>query len=324
MNDQLYYDFEQAVRDDEYKWIPLKRVVEKNKIKYYEELPSQATEWALSHDYNQTLLPTTYHPLENSALFLEFAETEPTKEGIVKFASDYGLLGSDIQTEIYLEGDIPYTGELETSWSKEILLMKEAVDLWELARKGETKAISQYETKLDYRSLYSKPSTIGGGFRRANLSEDGQWLNPHDVIRSTYNHIQHIINLKLENRVTPALLWLKGQSNKLSLQYDFPGLVGILWLQFAQAVAENRKFRSCEKCGTRFALTPQEARTNKRYCTDSCKFKAYREKKSLAIQKYNNGKGLSVEEIGNQLGSDIKTVRGWLKLGKPAISDKKE
>ncbi len=62
----------------------------------------------------------------------------------------------------------------------------------------------------------------------------------------------------------------------LALKIIAPTLLGALWLQFMLAVDGQKQYRACATCGQFFELDPAVARTNRRYCSDACKSRAYR------------------------------------------------
>ena len=43
-----------------------------------------------------------------------------------------------------------------------------------------------------------------------------------------------------------------------------------------------RRRRQCLQCGTWFEISPRAARTDRVFCSDACRFKAYRERQSRA------------------------------------------
>lgn len=95
------------------------------------------------------------------------------------------------------------------------------------------------------------------------------------------------------------------------LAVQFSSLRMALWMQFALAICENRQYRPCESCGRQFEVSPETARTNRRTCSEACKSKSYRTRKSEA--KKLAAQGMTPAKIAKELGSDKETVAGWLK-----------
>jgi hypothetical protein len=97
----------------------------------------------------------------------------------------------------------------------------------------------------------------------------------------------------------------------LALQVKPNSLLGALWIQFALAVAGNKKYRACATCRQWFELSPQIARTSKLFCSEACRSQAYRNRKEKAHLLAAEGK--TFKQIAEELGSDLKTVQEWLK-----------
>ena len=99
------------------------------------------------------------------------------------------------------------------------------------------------------------------------------------MIEPALSYIQRVVNHRLKGSVSPRLLWNRDRS-RLGV-YVAPGsLLGALWLQFAQAIEHDNNFRRCVECGTWFELTPRTARSDKVYCTNACRTKAYRKRQA--------------------------------------------
>jgi hypothetical protein len=89
-------------------------------------------------------------------------------------------------------------------------------------------------------------------------------------------------------------------------------LLDALWLQFAHSVLGNRIPRQC-KCGRYFETSPgtRGRSANKIFCKPACKLKDYRRRMDLALRLKAEGKKL--EDIAKETGTELKTVRNWLK-----------
>jgi len=62
-------------------------------------------------------------------------------------------------------------------------------------------------------------------------------------------------------------------------------LIGALWLQFALAVDGNVGYAHCQSCGSWFPIASGAGRTDKRYCSDACRMRAYRQRKRQSTAK---------------------------------------
>jgi hypothetical protein len=133
--------------------------------------------------------------------------------------------------------------------------------------------------------------------------------------------IRHYANLHIESRVYPKLsldvsqsnLW-DGKLGLLDLNNRPKNLIGAMWLQAAQAVSSNKTYRRCQSCNIWFELAPSIARSDKQYCTNSCRMKFHRDR--IAQAQALNTRGISTEEIAQQLETDVKHVRNWVQKGR--------
>src|SRR5262245_38253271 len=83
-----------------------------------------------------------------------------------------------------------------------------------------------------------------------------------------------------------------------------------VWLQLADAVSNDRTFSRCRECQKWLAVGPEVARSNRRFCSNACRTRSYRERQDRARRLRTEGK--SFEEIATQLDSDLATIRRWI------------
>ena len=140
------------------------------------------------------------------------------------------------------------------------------------------------------------------------------WLKEFETDESTGPAMLYIAS-----KVDEQLALIKGWRVRLQFEYgekypmfaiEAPDIFGAAWMDFAQAVADNRKFRSCDLCDKWFEVAPDAARTHRRYCSEACRGKAFRDRQDRARQLYAQKK--SVEEIAKQLNLDVESVRKWV------------
>lgn len=228
-----------------------------------------------------------YMPLEEfTGLFKIFAKTKLDHDGVLEFANKYGTLtrGSHIRPP---SGSGPVlAGEPLRLWYDHIDRVKRLLDLWCMLRKEDTAALKKHikwsNGRVDYQSYVGEKPPRGQSYQVARIASEEVY--PHiferfergNVILPAWYHLQREMNKNLQEQVSPRLLW---HEEDLRLFFWPKDLLGAIWLQFAQAVSGNRKYRSCAECGTVFELSPQSARRNRIYCSDSCKMTAYRKRK---------------------------------------------
>jgi hypothetical protein len=273
-----------------------------------------------------------YLPLaEFPGLFRVFAESEPNLEGIKAFADRFGPLGGDLVKRIPLydqpsANGVPLgTGESLSAWSKEILMMRFAIGIWEAARSGDVVTLDRViHWRPDGRGVEiaghpggprgqvpEAPAHVEGALIAGAHLGDGVFERfvPGDLIRPALHYLQSTINEKLEGRASPRLLW-DANRERLGLYIVPDGLIGALWLQFARAVERDSRFRQCAECGIWFELAPGTARADKQFCSTACRTKAYRKRQAEAARLH--GEGRSLDDIARALESDPDTVRGWI------------
>lgn len=83
-------------------------------------------------------------------------------------------------------------------------------------------------------------------------------------------------------RGTPMYLFLEEQSEggPAKLAVRLGSLKDAIWAQFMLAVDGRRNLAACTHCGSWYFV--DDGRVDKRYCSDACKMRAYRERKKKA------------------------------------------
>jgi hypothetical protein len=80
--------------------------------------------------------------------------------------------------------------------------------------------------------------------------------------------------------------------------------------QLAAAIDGDRDYRRCEACKKWFEVSA-ENRIDAKFCQQSCRFRAYRQRQQRARELA--AQGMPPHEIAALVDSDVKTVKGWLK-----------
>jgi hypothetical protein len=237
-----------------------------------------------------------YEPLEKyTGLFRIFAETPITKKGVLGFANKFGHLGTgaggvggdiDDEWERWSEDDwrrvdrtendaLPDMEDLDF-WCDQIMQMRECIGTWDKVQ----------SSKADENAMQRLQESVANNLRGR--------------VRVVFGR---------DARVDGFLLKIKPNT-----------LLGALWLQLAESISGCKKHRACRHCGSWFSILrekinkkskkKQMMRQNRIYCSEKCKGAAARLRKTKAQQLAREGK--TPEEIASELGSDVKTVRGWL------------
>jgi hypothetical protein len=322
---EIPLQFPWPVAESGYRWVDSEPVVERNEQR--QPFLTDGLAIGAAGYRRRRRLPLAEFP----GLFRVFAEIEPTHDGIKAFADRFGPLGGDIAKQILLydqpnaQGTPIGFGEPLTAWTKEILTMRFAIDIWEAARSGDVDRLQRVISWAEDGSgvqILSHPELANGELpdgparvERAliastHLGDDvlGRFVSG-DLVQPALHYVQSAINAKLEGRASPRLLW-DAKRERLGLYIVPDGLIGALWLQFARAVERDSRFRQCAECGIWFELAPGTARADKLYCSTPCRIKAYRKRQAEAARLH--GEQRSFEDIAGTLESDPDTVRGWI------------
>ena len=93
-------------------------------------------------------------------------------------------------------------------------------------------------------------------------------------------------------------------------------LLAAMWLQLALAVAGNKEFVKCKFCERQIEISTAESgfRTNREFCSDSCKTKDYRKRRRTALKMAAGGS--SAGAITERLETKRATVHRWLTKAK--------
>ena len=284
-----------------------------------------------------------YRPLDHTGLFRRFSETAPTKDGVFQFAKEFGRLGGRATTHIQpasrANSKMYFVQQAEdmNRWGDEIETMKNAIELWEGCRERNRKALSQ-RIHWQHAGHPSRPvsvSYIGPesrfGTQRLQVviaMEKGssgfepiENYKPGDVLAPAWRALLQIVNVKLqEHTATPQLAWpwtakvtrrwLSGREQEPPSMQLVPGsLISALWMQVLHAITGNKEYSQCHQCGRWFEVAAQK-RADARFCSNACRFKAYRARQKKARQMQEAG--VAVKEIADRLGSDVHTIKGWV------------
>ena len=268
-----------------------------------------------------------YYPLrEYTCLFRIFAEIHPSPEGILAFANQYGLLGIELDAD---PGRLmPFLGTAEpvNFWQAEIKAMGNALLLWDLAASDDNETLEEYlrpfveMVKVDIGSIDAQMDGSDDPVWQPDTGEL-RWFRTNPEIPELFasgevklialKRVQAIVNEHLGSRVSPRVLWDDYRKGGWGLYFVPGSLAGAIWVQFAQAITENRDYRRCRQCDSWFVIDHYNARTNRYFCSNACRSKAYRERQQQARDMATAGE--SLENIAARLGSDLETVSRWVK-----------
>jgi hypothetical protein len=272
-----------------------------------------------------------YRPFsEYTGLFRDFADVQATHAGVLAFANRHGNLGfsrtidpKDLPKGAVLGfgGTIAKPGhsvpaEAFRDWVLQIRAMKKAVGAWDAVAQRDAEKLSSmvvWRKGSDGHTVLVRtgnaiiPRTIIAGPRyRPELLEH---MKPGDLLAPTQYYLQELVNKALQTHNACArLLWNRHQ--QLDVIVAPSGLIGAMWLQLALAIEGNHSYQTCEQCRRWFEVGV-EVRRGAKFCSEACRQKHKRARIAAARTLY--AEKVSLEEIATQLGTDVETVKGWVR-----------
>jgi hypothetical protein len=271
-----------------------------------------------------------YAPLRDEpALFRTFADTEATEAGVLQFANRFGLLGGHAAFMFDVRGpfsneeddfDVRNQAEPLSNWIREILAMRQAVALWDIASGGDRAGLADLfiwtSGVLTYRPRREWTVNVGHEWpaRLDPLLREGENSDRYrrikdDAIGAAMLAVETLTNTQLSLAILPRLVE-NLRTGWPVLRYVPNYLLGALWCQFTTAVNEGRRYRTCRQCGNWFELPQRGSRIGREFCSNACRFKAYRGRQERARELHAQGK--TFKEIAQEFETDVKTVKGWI------------
>ncbi|MDA1054801.1 MAG: hypothetical protein O3C40_30610 [Planctomycetota bacterium] len=259
------------------------------------------------------------------ALFKVFADLQPTHEAIIEFADIYGSLCGNAFTG--RSGKVDFAGDPFVVWRYHILTMRHWLTIWDLVSEGNKERLLTYaqskpsfgvELRVDVIEKNSMEAYDRHRFGVARIIEAPRKQCLMVARKQVWDAVEeHLFTSQFLEANDDLFVFLFGlqydtgnEVGEFTLQKRGEGLLPYLWLQFADSLVENKRYRRCSTCNKPFELVPDIARTNKLFCKDACKLKAYRSRKRKAREM--RGQGKTLQEIARHFGSDFKTVKGWV------------
>jgi len=220
---------------------------------------------------------TTYEP--ESSIIIEFANTDFSLDGIVKFAEKYGRLGIESSFD-FLESYV----ELANTW------------LWELANVRNVLSLIIHKQKLsvdkfskllkidlgtglwEFENNRSKTNDINfpiyifptGNFElgfNKELIRFKENLNTENMPQVIDDILSVIFYNFYRDRVKPII---SSKDNKFTSEVQPVSLIGYIWHELFKIVENNNIIRNCRYCKKTFTIGIGSARSDKVYCSNSC------------------------------------------------------
>jgi hypothetical protein len=239
-----------------------------------------------------------YQPMvDEPALLYKFADLgmSPDDADVLAFANRYGWLGLNqacISADALHEASagVPQAvinGEFIIHWHRALSDLIPYLELWHAAAGKDLdylRSVIHWDPEL---------SAVTYGYRGLNSvliaskavdAELLATLTPGDVTTPAKVLLARVINQKMSEHCSPALLFGGATYKRAQLHFRCNSLLGVMWLQFAQVVADEIVHRRCVECSTPFLPSKSERGKKKRFCTDACKSRNYRNRVQNKLQ----------------------------------------
>ncbi|HJN45669.1 MAG: helix-turn-helix domain-containing protein [Vicinamibacterales bacterium] len=133
-------------------------------------------------------------------------------------------------------------------------------------------------------------------------TEGSLWPDMNKLVK------QHLSRVHLEVR--------RDSAGEYRLGFAPDTLLSAMWLQLALAVVGNQEIVLCKFCSRPIEISTAKTgyRTNRAFCSDSCKTLDYRRRKRTALRLAQEGQ--SVRRIAKLIQTKPATVRSWLEKAK--------
>jgi hypothetical protein len=228
---------------------------------------------------------------EHVALFQEAINLDMSNESLLQFVNDWGMpieprrswLRGNRNDLVKLTPD-----EIDRRVEPGVALDSALRHPWRIGRAARAWEILKSASASQVRDLFQR--TAGGKWVYLDRGPTGELRMPLDrELRNLADHgdfrtilmrmLQDTTNGALSLACSPALLW-EPNSRSFQLKMIPHHLFGFLWVQFAEAVAGDKEFRQCASCARWMEIAPGQGRPEKSYCSDACRMRAYRRRKS--------------------------------------------
>lgn len=247
-------------------------------------------------DDPQDLASDYYDPFIRAPdLFKNFAKLEPTEDAILAFAKKYGVISRHLPDEVSL-----------LQWRAEIADVANAIELWEAIRANDDDALHRHVRWRRGCLEFCSPLALGEVVRWNDRASEHK---PGDLIGPAIELLDFVSQRAKTERLVPRRV-----AGVLTFLIAVGTLLDVLWVQFAVAVAGDKRYRQCEHCSVEFEMAPGVNRVDRAFCSDSCRVTAYRRRMRLAVELAAAGKPL--KEISKKVGSPVEVIKRWLAKGK--------
>ena len=264
-----------------------------------------------------------YRPADEIGLYRTFSETPTTEEGVRDFANEFGSLGGAVRKRIspppgYDPRSHVWSEPLK-SWGTEIEKMKEAVHLYDSCRAADKKTLthlihwsareviyvrpkSQFMTESDL-LIASRDSSVSA------FSDPIGYYERGDVLMPAWRALSRIVYISQHPAKPQLVMDRMKPSPRFASRLVPDSLISAVWTRIHDAIRHNKDHRRCDQCSRWFEAVPEKNK-DARFCSNACRFKAYRERQRQA--RMLHGEGMTFEQIALKVGSNVETLKRWV------------
>jgi hypothetical protein len=251
--------------------------------------------------------PRLYDPFTTDpGLFRNFAEVSSDRDSILAFANQYGMLGIGTWLGRFTpeKRTAGTRGETPQDWGEAIAAMRRAVELWRMVENRDVDRLSTLIRPSKTAWVYTGAGSV------ARMEPVIDLPQADDVVAPARFFVARWINDRLQGSAMPQLRY-EPETGKWVIQLIPGNLLSAMWLQFAQSIARNKRYRTCKGCSRWFEISTDETgfRINREFCSDACKSRDYRKRKDQARRLKAEGK--TIVSIARELGTDVETIKKW-------------
>jgi hypothetical protein len=231
-----------------------------------------------------------YQP--DPGLCRDFADLPRTADAALKFANRYGALHQRLEFNSF------------SFWRKGIEYMCRLVALGDAVIQGDWRKIpGALEPFLRDPALAGSDDIRPLREKQKRGESLGQSEQIHAALTRLVRGCAPLDQIALEGS------WNR-HHRRAEVRLRHENLLGFMLFQLAQALLGNRRFRQCAECGKWSLLAPQANRANRITCSDYCRLKRCRKRRTKALEL--GRRGWSVKRIAAKIGSKPSTVERWL------------
>ena len=229
-----------------------------------------------SNDPGSLGLRREYLPLVDfPELFLTFSMTPLTADGVLSFASNFGVLGLGEMAEPLSE------------WFEEIQLLHQLVELWTAYQKQDRNRLAELmrlakvplDEVLDINEALTQVLEVMDHNKLQRSIQPKNLQSPAKEVKSLDQVVLEHISTKVEahlSHLARPILYIDEKKSGLVLNVAPVNLLGAIWLQFAMAVTSNKRYADCVVCGQPFEVKKGVRKT----CSDRCRQALSRSKRN--------------------------------------------